>query len=459
MDRREFLKSSFEPLLNIFNNNIDSDLPDIDTCSIIGSHPMLQNYASTSMGVAFTIKESGLTSNQRAMGYVKYWKKDSETKINAKTVKCGGYRITDINNFAMLIRLTNLQPSTTYVYKIGAYKVPINNWDNISLDGPEEIGTYEFTTAGEDSSSHFCVLNDIHCNWQTFRKECKLIKKLQPSSVLLNGDIANREENLNSVRIIWINPKLTDEKGDIYDEGIDNRGLFSSIPFLFCPGNHDQRGKALRQITKGCMYRQPEERKPRDWDLGRNFAVRTGDVAIIGMDTGEDRLDSNKVMAGLINNESYRIAQTDWLKDALEQDEIKNAPFLICACHIPLMENNPRMNGGDVRTPEPDIDSYRFRNPSADWQKTCAEMWVPLLEKHKCQLVITGHTHLYKFNAATALRPWAQIIGGGSTLTDDVEYATVIDVDVNSEKKLVVKVYKAANEKLIETHYFEPKGL
>ena len=34
------------------------------------------------------------------------------------------------------------------------------------------------------------------------------------------------------------------------------------------------------------MYRQPEERNPRDWDLGRNFAVRLGDIALIGLDTG-----------------------------------------------------------------------------------------------------------------------------------------------------------------------------
>lgn len=80
-------------------------------------------------------------------------------------------------------------------------------------------------------------------------------------------------------------------------------------------GNHDFRGLENRDLRKVWMFRQPEERSPRDWDLGRNFAVRLGDLAIIGLDTGEDKVDSNPIHAGLANMGPYREAQAQWLKD------------------------------------------------------------------------------------------------------------------------------------------------
>ena len=54
------------------------------------------------------------------------------------------------------------------------------------------------------------------------------------------------------------------------------------------------------------MYRQPEERDVRDWDLGRNFAVRLGEMALVGLDTAEDKLDTNPRFAGLFKSAARR---------------------------------------------------------------------------------------------------------------------------------------------------------
>ena len=64
---------------------------------LIVSAPMLQNYAETSMGVAFAVSDM-------ANGYVRYSTRPDMS--DAVTVKCGGFRVTDMNEHVMLIRLT-----------------------------------------------------------------------------------------------------------------------------------------------------------------------------------------------------------------------------------------------------------------------------------------------------------------------------------------------------------------
>ena len=160
------------------------------------------------------------------------------------------------------------------------------------------------------------------------------------------------------------------------------------------------------------MFRQPEERLSCDWDLGRNFAVRCGEIAMIGLDTGEDKLDSRDVFAGLFNMEPYRVAQRAWLEDALARPEIQSAPYLVAFCHIPLYDPRPRANPGDC-----DKDGGgRYFADFAIWQRTCANLWGPLLEKAGCQLVVTAHQHKYRYDEPIAGRSWAHIVGGGPEL-------------------------------------------
>ena len=138
------------------------------------------------------------------------------------------------------------------------------------------------------------------------------------------------------------------------------------------------------------MYRQPEERDVRDWDLGRNFAVRMGDIALIGLDTAEDKLDTNPIFAGLFKSKEYREAQTSWLRDALKRPEIASAPFLVAFCHIPLFDDDPTHNPGDVAPADYDP---QYSADFAYWQRTCYKMWGPLLDQAGCQVLVTAHMH------------------------------------------------------------------
>ena len=81
---------------------------------LIISAPMLQNYAETSMGVAFAV-------GSLANGYVLVGEKPDLS--DARKVLCGGYRVTAISDKVIQVRLTGLKPATKYYYKVGADRI------------------------------------------------------------------------------------------------------------------------------------------------------------------------------------------------------------------------------------------------------------------------------------------------------------------------------------------------
>ena len=373
---------------------------------LIVSAPMLQNFAATSMGVVFAV-------SALANGYVLVGEKPDLS--DARKVLCGGYRVTDIDDRVIRVRLTGLKPATRYYYRIGADRISYKGGYQMKILGNEEDpNTYSFMTAGEAAEAHFCVINDTHARWEPFGLAVEKIAACAPACVIWNGDASNVEETVEAQMRIFLTPE------------IERKDYASEMPYLFCPGNHDNRGMANRHLDRVWMFRQPEERQPRDWDLGRNFAIRQGDLALIGLDTAEDKLDTNPKFAGLFTSGPYREAQTEWLRDALQREEIRTAPYLVAFCHIPLFDDNPRHNPGDVAPADSDP---QYSTDFAYWQRTCARLWGPLLEEAGCQLVITAHQHRYRYDAPGNGRSWAQIVGGGPEMNepDSDSFPTVIE--------------------------------
>ena len=362
------------------------------TGRLIASPPVLQNAAETAMGVGFAVSDM-------ANGYVEY--SESPDMSGAKKVKCGGFRVTDMNDKVMLVRLAGLKPATRYWYRIGADRISYKGGYAMKIVGTEvDPKVRSFTTLGPGVASTFCVINDTHAQMKAFGMAVDKVAELRPSCVVWNGDACNTQETIESLLPIFYTPAI--KRADYAAEQ----------PYMFLPGNHDCRGLAARHIERVMMFRQPEERLSRDWDLGRNFAVRCGEIAMVGLDTGEDKLDSRDVFAGLFNFEPYRVAQRAWLADALERPEIKSAPYLVAFCHIPLYDSNPKANPGDV---DKDGDG-RYTLDFAVWHRTCKNLWGPLLEKAGCQIVITAHHHCYRYDAPNADHKWAHIVGGGPEL-------------------------------------------
>ena len=409
---------------------------------LITSAPMLQNYAETSIGIAFAV-------SAMANGYVVIGER--EDLSDGRRVMCGGYRVRDIDDHVIHVRITGLKPSTTYYYRIGADRIDYKGGYNMKVLGNEEdTHVYHFTTAGAGAKPHFCVINDTHVKWEPFGLAIEKIAALAPSCVIWNGDASNSEETIEAQQRIFLKPEIA------------RRDYAATLPYLFCPGNHDSRGMANRHLERIWMYRQPEERLSRDWDLGRNFAVRMGDIALIGLDTAEDKMDTNPIFAGLFNSEAYRKAQTDWLRDALQQPEIAKAPYLVACCHIPLFDSNPKHNPGDIA---PDDKDPQFSTDFAMWQRTCARQWLPLLEKANCQLIITAHQHRYRCDAPSAEHAWAQIVGGGPEMGEKSkdkqqsrDFPTVIEGEVR-DGKLHVTIHNLLTGQVQATFAYAPRPL
>ena len=403
--------------------------------ALIDSAPMLQNYAEDSIGVAFSVTD-------KANGYVIIGEKSDLS--DGRKVYCGGYRVTDMNSDVMLVRLTGLKPATTYYYRIGADRIHYGGGYDMKITGNEEdTHIYSFRTAGADAKAHFCVINDTHVHWDAFEKLTAKLVALAPSCVVWNGDASNSEETVQAQKRIYLKPEVT------------HKDYAAQTPYLFCPGNHDSRGLANRHLERVWMFRQPEERAARDWDLGRNFAVRMGDVALIGLDTAEDKMDTNPLFANLFASDSYRRAQVDWLRDALRRKDIASAPYLVALCHIPLYDADPKANPGDIAPADKDP---RYSTDFAAWQRTCATLWTPLLQEAGCQLVITAHQHHYHYDEPTDERKWAHMVGGGpeGTKKNASNFATIIEGEVK-DGALVVRAYNVVKDEVIDEHTFEPR--
>ena len=72
---------------------------------LIASAPMLQNYAETSIGIAFAVSDL-------ANGYVLIGLQPDLS--DARKVLAGGYRTTEPSDRVCQVRITGLQPATTY---------------------------------------------------------------------------------------------------------------------------------------------------------------------------------------------------------------------------------------------------------------------------------------------------------------------------------------------------------
>ena len=358
---------------------------------LIVSAPVLQNAAETSMGVSFAVSAD-------ASGWVDVSR--SPDMSGSVRVFSGGTGLMDVNDKVALVRIRGLKPATRYWYRIGADRIDFKGGYKMKNLGPEvDEKVHSFMTLGAAATDgSFCVINDTHDRKPCLDRVLTKIEELKPSVVIWNGDASNSSETIETAMGIFIH---THEKHPEYA---------ADTPLMFLNGNHDFRGRFNRSLSSLMMFREPRERDSKYAELGRNFVQRLGDVALIGLDTGEDKLDTNRHFAGIFRMAEYRELQTRWLAEAIETPAVKEAKFKVAFCHIPLFDPRPDRNPGDIA---PDDESPLYKNNWASWQRTCANLWGPLLVKAGVQLVVCAHQHCFRYNPPEPGRPWAHLVGGG----------------------------------------------
>lgn len=310
---------------------------------------------------------------------------------------CGAvFGLKPYSDCVIRIPMEGLAPNTTYYYRAACASVDFRSaYDIRTSETPEFTEVRSFTTPGPNAkSASFAVINDTHQVQDVMAAELDLIAKLKPDYTLWNGDTVHS-----------VNDHATLLKNVLFPAG---RAVADDHPLLFCRGNHDTRGCWARHYAEYLTpWFQPD---PAFTGLGFNFVVRHGDLAIIGLDTGEDKPDFRKEWSGLAEFEPYIALQGEWLKKAVASEPVKSARYVLVFCHIPLFDDDPGANPGTLET------------GFSSWKKLGADLWGPTLQEAKIQAVIAAHVHRHRVDPSTPDRCWTQITGGGCSLKD----ATVI---------------------------------
>jgi len=389
----------------------------IGDAPFVTGEPCLQAPGETTMGVSWRV--SGL-----AKGVVEV--ADNPEMKNARTVRGGGFGLVPIDIAALQVRLEGLKPATRYWYR--TVTTPFTDYRNIydaKLGAPVTGAVHSFVTLGAAAKTHFCVMNDTHAQWKAFELVTAKLKEIKPGAVIWNGDATNTTQSKATAVEIFLDPPIA------------SKDYAADIPVLFESGNHDFRGSWISKKEEVMLPRHPAERTGAEWDLKWNLAVHMGDVALIGMDTGEDKPDGHPKWFGLANFAPYRRAQAAWLEKALARPDIASARHKVVFCHIPLYAapDHPDYAHDGVKI---DPNDYAF------WSRECFDLWNPILEKHGVKLVIAAHKHRFRIDPPSPGRSWHQIVGGGPELgtahgrTDAGRFPTVIEGTVEDGRLCIV---------------------
>ncbi len=227
------------------------------------------------------------------------------------------------------------------------------------------------------------IVNDTHEHQATIDALHQRVEALAPDVLLWNGDTCNDFDAKDDPMQIVLNPGRNVAKG-----------WATERPLLFVPGNHDVRGQRARELTAGLSG------WPNQSDAPYNFALRLGPIALVGLDTGEDKPDAHPVFAGTAAYEPYREHQAAWLKKAIAEPEIAEAPLRLAVCHIPL-RGLPGHNDGTT------LEGHAY------YCGMGAKLWLPILREAGFKAVISGHMHQHRIDDPTDTEPIMQVVGGG----------------------------------------------
>jgi 3',5'-cyclic AMP phosphodiesterase CpdA len=182
-------------------------------------------------------------------------------------------------------------------------------------------------------------------------------------------------------------------------------------PLAYVRGNHDVRGPAARSLTG--FTGTPDDRF--------YYGFRSGPLAALVMDTGEDKPDDSEVFGGMVAFQKMQRRQAEWLDMIVKEAWFHEAPHKVLFCHIPLWFTR-------------DIFPTQQRWECHD---VCRKLWVPKLAEAGVKLVVSGHTHDHRWMPAKEGQPIAQLIGGGP----QPRYATFIQL-TGTREILTLKMSK-----------------
>jgi len=385
------------------------------------SPPVIQNPTETSFSVSWMVSGS-------ATGWVEW----GTTEKLGNIAKPAHHGLMSMSEYALSASVTGIPKGSTIFYRVVTMPVHYKNAYSIQKGEPTpgEIRQIKLPTASSPTCN-LVMVNDTHDHGKTIELVAKRINAIDPDAVVWNGDAANTFDSPQQTARICLTPgqqKSTPSAG----------GWASTRPLFFTLGNHDARGKSARTLPEVITpwpldAGDPLGLAPTPFAAGRYcFVKRIGPVAIVCLDTGEDKPDSRAVWGGMAAYEPYREAQLEWLLKALKQPEIASAPYLITFCHIPL---RGRKGDNDGTGPTGYCDYSGFGQ----------KLWLQPLIDAGCQMILSGHTHRHRIDQPNKEFPIYQVVGGGPKETN----ATITHIRAD-KKSLQLTIENLKNEKVGE---------
>lgn len=351
----------------------DSNHKETSLASVNGflTDPYIQNLTAHSVTIQ-------IITHTNSYSWVEYGVENLEhTHFESKH----GLKIANCRFFQF--KLQNLKPNTTYIYKIHTKAITKMSGYDVHYDDEVSTTTYSFKTLPLKINSYkLLVFNDIHDRKESYLQLWNCRKQQNTDLVVFNGDIFNQLTTEKQIIDNFLNPISE---------------LFSThTPFIFNRGNHETRGLYARESNE---Y----------FDLPRQLTYQSfllGSVYWIFLDSGEDKPDNSKEYFGLVDFDKLRLEQRDWLLEVVQSKDFKNAKFRAVVMHMPP------------------IHAGNWHGPTH-----CKELFIPIFNANKIDIVYSGHTHQAKFHPPAKENKFALFIGGGPK--DDNR--TILDIEVTSD--------------------------
>ncbi|MBE6211485.1 MAG: metallophosphoesterase family protein [Rikenellaceae bacterium] len=256
------------------------------------------------------------------------------------------------------IRVTGLEPATTYRYRIISAAAFKGEKDRVRFT--EKRGSdvyrrqpYSVTTLDRNKESiSFAMVNDIHAKTAELETLLADASKRKYDFVCFNGDMTSRNNSQQEVFDLYLSSAT--------------RLFAKETPLYFVRGNHETRGAYATALPElfpsktGMPY----------------YSFRQGPAYFIVLDCGEDKPDSDMEYSGLACYDQYRTEQAEWLRSIVASEEYRTAPVKILFCHIP-----PETKGW---------------HGAADIH----QKFVPILNEAGLDLWLAGHIHKYRLTEA-----------------------------------------------------------
>lgn len=291
------------------------------------------------------------TTNRKAIGWVELAPDDSThfylTERPAYFASDNGFKnVSTVHS----VKLEGLRPGTVYRYRVYSQEVLSHQGTDVQYGKVAATSVYRkeplrFTTADpSEESVSFAIVNDIHGKNDVLENLLGHVDWERNDLVFFNGDMVS---NIQSEEQLF---------GGFMDTAV--RLFASEAPMYYSRGNHETRGNFASAFpdyfptSSGNLY----------------YLLRRGPVCFVVLDCGEDKPDSDIEYSGIVAFDQYRSKQAAWLKEALQSETYREAPYKVAICHMP---------------------------PFGGWhgEQEIAEKFVPLLNEAGAQVMLCGHFH------------------------------------------------------------------